>query len=111
MRAPIGSSVREAASYASLVRWLRRHRAACLWVGAGLAALAILVAVSSTAFRGESSRDFPTGGSSATSNGTGSDNMLALGSLVVAVVATGGTVLISRITRPSASAVDRDSRR
>lgn len=91
-------------SYAAAVRWLRRRRAVLLWIGGGITVVALLVAFSSTVFRGESSKDFPPPGGTPTAatddSGKGSDNMLALGSMCVAIVAAGGTVLIARITRP-----------
>jgi hypothetical protein len=101
-------------SYAASMRWLRRHRALWIWIGGGITVVAILIAFSSTVYRGRSTRDFPPPGgdpNAVTDNsGKGSDNMLALGSFCVAVVAAGGTVLVARVTRRPASVVDRVSR-
>jgi len=83
-----------------------------IWTGGAITVVAILVAFSSTVYRGQSSRDFPVGSGpnvAADNSGTGSDNMLALGSFGIAIVAAGGTVLVARVTRQSASLVDRDS--
>jgi hypothetical protein len=85
--------------------WLRRTRSRWLWFGFALTAIALLVALSSTAYRGESSRDFPSGGSNATGNsGTGSDNVLALASFGIAAAAGGATLLVARVTRPKPGA-------
>jgi hypothetical protein len=85
--------------------WLRRTRSRWLWFGFALTVIALLVAFSSTAYRGESSRDFPSGGSNATgTSGTGSDNVLALVSFSIAAAAGGATLVVARVTRTKSDA-------
>jgi hypothetical protein len=64
---------------------------AILWIGGAVTLIAILVAFSSTVYRGD-----PIAGRKA---GTGSHNMLALGSLGVAVAAGSATVVVAKATR------------
>jgi hypothetical protein len=74
-------------------------RTAVVWIGSAVAALALLVALLSTAYRGEPTVDDngrPAVGAKA---GTGSHNVLALGCLGTAVVVGSTTVVIAKATR------------
>jgi hypothetical protein len=71
-----------------------------LGIGGAVTFVAILVALSSTAYRGEQPVDPHSGEPVAGGHaGTGSHNVLALGSLGVAVAVGSATVVIAKATR------------
>jgi hypothetical protein len=103
--------------YARVVRWLKRHRTTCLWVGSAVTAIAILVAISAIGVlvsaeqardissplypRGQSPHDLGAVGPGTTtgSDGIGADKLLALVSLGIAALGVASIVVVAKITR------------